>query len=179
MLDIYAFYIISAIILISSIFVFAERRLTYAVAALATTFFGSALLFFLIGQSLAAILQLIVFVGGLSTYLIVAVATEEKNIPMARMRYLGIVSVAMFAGVSLFLRYFPSQFPNSGANFLSAAALAFQSSYALLYIIAVLLFSTAIGGVIIIKKYYDKMPIVRYSGKSYRQKRKAQCKYVY
>ena len=153
MVDVYVFYIIAAITIISSISVFLQRRLVHSVISLAVAFLGSALLFFLIGQTLAALLQLIVFVGGFSTYLIVAVATEEGNAKLLRMPVFAVLSIFLFAGVVLAFQSLPQQPVNSGSSLLTAASVSFSSDYAILYIIAVLLFSAAIGGVMIIKKF--------------------------
>lgn len=154
MLDLYAFYVVSAITVASSILVFVEKRLVYAVAALATAFIGSALLFFLLGQTIIALLQLIVFVGGLSTYLIVAVSTEEKGAKLIFLpAFLATAAITAAALGYLLLGYISPVDTNAGANFLDAAAIAMQNSYALFYIMATLLAAVAISGVIIINKF--------------------------
>jgi NADH-quinone oxidoreductase subunit J len=154
MLDIYAFYAIAAITLVSATLIFVERRLVYAVAALAVTFLGSALLFFLFGQTMMALLQLIVFVGGLSTYLIVAVSAEEKGAALIRLPLFLAVAAVAAAGLGfMLLTYLPSNGVNLSTNFLAAASVALQNSYALFYVMATLLFAVAISGVLVIKKF--------------------------
>lgn len=154
MLDIFAFGIIAAITLISAILIFLQKKLIHAVVALSAAFLGSALLFFLIGQTLIALLQLIVFVGGFSTYLIVAVATEEKSANLISLRHFAILAVILFVGMAaLLLQYLPSTITNASTGFLNAASSAFQSSYALFYVMLVLLFSISISGVLIIRKF--------------------------
>ncbi len=153
MLDLYTFYAVAAITLASAASVFVWKRLVHAVISLAVAFLGSALLFFLIGQTLAALLQLIVFVGGFSTYLIVAVATEEKNAKLMRFPVFAVLSVLLFAGVAFALQSLPQQTANPGSGFLAAAPAALGSGYAILYVMAVLLFAATIGGVMIIKRF--------------------------
>ena len=154
MLDTYAFAIVAAIMLISAIFIFVEKKLVHAVIALSFAFLGSALLFFLIGQTLVALLQLIVFVGGFSTYLIVAVATEEKTAKLINLRNFLVLALMLFVGAGIFLlKYQPSGNANLPTNFLLSASSAFQSSYALFYVIVLLLFSVSISGVLIIRKF--------------------------
>src|SRR5574337_1295696 len=77
--DLYAYAAISVITVISALLLFLQKRLLYSAIALAIVFAGSALVFLYLGQTLLALIQLLVFVGGLSTYLVVAVATEEKG----------------------------------------------------------------------------------------------------
>ncbi len=154
MLDIYAFAIVAAITLISAIFIFVEKKLVHAVIALSLAFLGSALLFFLIGQTLVALLQLVVFVGGFSTYLIVAVATEEKTAKLINLRNFLVLAFILSVGSAvLMLSYLPTANANHSTNFLLSASSAFQSSYALFYVIALLLFSVSISGVLIIRKF--------------------------
>jgi len=154
MLDIYAFFLIAAITIISSIFVFIEKKLIHAVAALSLAFMGSALLFFLLGQTFIALLQLIVFVGGLSTYLIVAVAAEEKSAMIIRLPVFFILAIALSAGLGLvLLGYVSATATNTAPGFLDSATMALQGSYVLFYIMAVLLFGVSISGVLIIRKF--------------------------
>ncbi len=157
-LDIYAFVLVSAVTLISAVLVFVERRLLHSVVALSMAFVGSALIFLLIGQTLAAMLQLIVFVGGFSTYLIVAVATEEKAAKLVRLRSFAAIALILLAGAGwLMLRYLPGSSVNVGSDFLSAAGASFQSAYASFYIIVVLLFGIAISGALVLRKYYRQV----------------------
>ncbi|MHB1830636.1 MAG: NADH-quinone oxidoreductase subunit J family protein [Candidatus Micrarchaeaceae archaeon] len=154
MLDLYAFYAVSAITVVSSILIFVEKRLVYAVAALATAFLGSALLFFLLGQTIMALLQLIVFVGGLSTYLIVAVSTEEKDAKLIFLPAFLAIAAITAAGLGYtLLGYIQPIGTNAASSFLGAAAIAMQGSYALFYIMATLLAAVAISGVMIINKF--------------------------
>lgn len=153
MIGLYVFYAIAALTITSSILVFVQKRLVHAVIALSVVFFGSALVFFLIGQTLVALLQLIVFVGGFSTYLIVAVATEEKGARPVRFPVFVVLSVLLFAGIVFALQGIPSQQLGAGNNFLAAATSALASGYAVLYIMAAMLFAAAIGGVMIIRRF--------------------------
>ncbi len=154
MLDLYAFFAISAITVASSILIFAAKRLIYAVAALAAAFLGSALLFFLLGQTVMALLQLLVFVGGLSTYLIVAVSTEEKGAKLIFLPAFLAVAAVTAAGLGyVILGYVQPTGANAASSFLGSAAIAMQGSYALFYVMATLLAAVSISGVMIINKF--------------------------
>ena len=70
----YAFVVLSAILIFFALMIFKSKRLLHAVLALTGVFFMSSVVLLLLGQPLAALLQLVILVGGMSTYLIVAVA---------------------------------------------------------------------------------------------------------
>lgn len=153
-LDAYVFFALAALAVIASIFIFLQKKLIHAVLSLAIAFVFSALIFFLLGQTLIAVLQMLVFVGGLSTYLIVAVATEEKGANLISMRWLLALSVLLSIGLSLSIAvHVPLQSASSPAGFLGAASSAFANSYAMLYMILILLFSVSISGVLILRKF--------------------------
>ncbi len=153
MLDLYAFYLLAPLIVISAALIFVQKRLVRAVVALTTTFIGTAILFFLLGQTLIAIIMLIVFVGGLSVYLIVAVATEEKNANLIILPSFAIVAVVLFAALTIILNYFPAQPGAASPSFLNSAAIAFQSDYPILYMLVILLFGITLAGAMVIKRF--------------------------
>ena len=153
-LDIYVFIALAALAVIAAISIFLQKRLIHAVLSLAFAFVSSSLIFFLLGQTLIAILQMLVFVGGLSTYLIVAVATEEKGPNLISIKWLLALSIVLSIGLGAsMLVHVPSQNVSSPAVFLGAASHAFSNSYAMLYMILVLLFSVSISGVLILRKF--------------------------
>ncbi len=133
--------------------VFLERKLLNAVICLAVAAVGSSLLFLYLGQTLVALLQLFVFVGGLSTYLVVAVASEEKQSKtLGRARFL-VAAVALAAVLSLVLSGIGLGQQQAGNSFASSALAAFGSQYAMLYAAAFLLFATAAGSVLVMRRF--------------------------
>lgn len=153
MLDVYVFYAVAVLTILSAMAMFAQRKLIHAVAAITAAFVGSALVFFLLGQTLIGILQLLIFVGGLSTYLIVAVATEEKNTKMIRLPVFAVVTVVMLIGLSSIAIYLPQSAQDNGPSFLTQAFSAFKSDFLILYMLVILLFSVTIAGTLVIKKF--------------------------
>ncbi len=150
----YVFLALAAFAVISSISIFMQKKLIHAVLSLSFAFVASALIFFLLGQTLIAVLQMLVFVGGLSTYLIVAVATEEKGANLISIRRLLGLCVLLSIGLSAAIAFHsPSATASSPAGFLGAASHAFANSYALFYVILLLLFSVSISGVLVLKKF--------------------------
>ena len=154
MLDQNAFLIVAPLVVIASIMIFVQKKIIYSVLSLTAVFLGSAVVFYLLGQTFIAILQLIIFVGGLSTYVMVAVATEEKNLKMISLPFFFIIAIIFFAGLALILNYLPGQNPTAAnPDFLVTAASALQSDYVLLYLMVLLLFAVTIGGTLVIKRF--------------------------
>ncbi|MCL5239236.1 MAG: NADH-quinone oxidoreductase subunit J [Candidatus Marsarchaeota archaeon] len=144
--------VVAAITVISGTTLFLQGRLTRSVILLAMAAVGSSLIFLYLGQTLVALLQLLVFVGGLSTYLIVAIAAEEKRASMRSGVAFAVAAVLISAGLLLALAGLPEAQP-LGNSFSAAAETAFSSSYGLLFVSAFLLFATAIGSVVVIKRF--------------------------
>ena len=60
------YVLISVFAVISALLVFVFKKLLHAALALTVTFLASALLFAAIGQTFIGLLQILIFVGGLS-----------------------------------------------------------------------------------------------------------------
>ncbi|MGC9157233.1 MAG: NADH-quinone oxidoreductase subunit J [Candidatus Micrarchaeia archaeon] len=129
-----------------------SKSLLRSVAMLALAAFSSAILLYLIGASAIAALQLLVLVGGLSTYFMLSIAAEEKEKESRRMQlgYLGL-SIAM-ALLLCFAFYLPSLGVSlSGINVGKLVNSSFSSYYLLLYSVVLLLFFVAVASAIAIK----------------------------
>ena len=155
MADVYAlsFYLFAALTVLSSVLVFLQRKLVHAVLALTTAFSMSAVLFLIMGQPFIALLQLLVFVGGLSMYLMVSLANEEKG-----RRYIRVsLFIPIVIVLSVLLLYFAhlsvASAAISGSSMDSTFAAAMAQYYPLFYGILALLFSAALGSVLFIKKF--------------------------
>lgn len=137
---------------LSGIALFLQKKLLHSVIFLALAASVSSLIFLYLNQVLVALLQLLVFVGGLSTYLIVAVAAEEKKVGIRSAIAFLIASFVIAAGLLAAIPGF--QAPISGGNDFSAVAqAAIQQYYAMLFMAVSLLFAVAIGSVIVIKRF--------------------------
>ncbi len=148
------FIAISLLAAASAIALFASRRLLHAVLALTIAFMSSSLLFFYLGETFIALLQLFVFVGGLSTYLVVAVAAEAARgkfelyvfIPLAVLFVIGLSEIVINSNLSL-----PA--PALPASFTGASIEALTVYYPVLAMLLILLFSAVIGSILIIRKF--------------------------
>ncbi len=153
MIEPYAFAIVAALIVASSFLVFVVKRILHAVIALTLVFIESALVFLLLGQTMLAMLQLFVFVGGLSTYLMVAIAAEMKISRMENVPLLIILAVVFFAGMGAIIFYLPTSLVQQSNSITLAAPQIFQDYYALLYAIALLLFAATIGSALVARRF--------------------------
>ena len=132
--------------------VFLSRRVLHSVLALTVAFVGSALVFLYLGQTFIALLQLFVFVGGLSTYLIVAVAGEEADHSISVWRFLPLMVILALGFSSLFLSANFNSAP-SGNSFTAATGSALEAYFPVLFMIGLLLFSTVMGSIMIMKRF--------------------------
>jgi NADH:ubiquinone oxidoreductase subunit 6 (subunit J) len=131
---------------------FLQKKLIHSVVFLAIAAAASTLIFLYLDQVLVALLQLLVFVGGLSTYLIVAIAAEEKQVKLtSRVRFL-LATVMIAAVLSALLLSLPAGVA-AGNDFSSVAQASFSDYFALLLIAVLLIFASAVGSVLVIKKF--------------------------
>ena len=98
------FYILSAIILITTGIAITRRNLVHAVVYLVFSFFGSAMMFYLFGAPLLAVLEVIIYAGAimiLFLFIIMMVkveASEERLFPIRQwlpMALMGVVYLIM------------------------------------------------------------------------------------
>ncbi|MGB9732562.1 MAG: NADH-quinone oxidoreductase subunit J [Candidatus Micrarchaeia archaeon] len=138
----------------SAILVYVPKSIMRSAVALALAFFGGSIAMLFAMQSFLALLQLLVFVGGISAYFIIALSLEnEKNMSTKRTYFL---VLAVGITLSLFAMFLASggnaiqpQYPNS---FVSSFMEIENNSYYFLYLVAFTPFAGAIGGIIIIKR---------------------------
>ncbi len=76
------FYILAAIILITTGIAITRRNLVHAVVYLVFSFFGSAMMFYLFGAPLLAVLEVIIYAGAimiLFLFIIMMIKTEASD----------------------------------------------------------------------------------------------------
>jgi NADH-quinone oxidoreductase subunit J len=98
------FYLFAAITLVSAFFVVTTRNIIYSAYYLLFTFFGVAGIYVLLGADFIAIVQLVVYVGGILILLLFGVMLTNKithvQIKTGTVKVLpAAVSVAMLAGI--------------------------------------------------------------------------------
>ncbi len=153
MLGTFAFLVVYAFTAISALYMFLSRKLMHAVVGLALAFTGTALAFLVMGQTIIAILQMLVFVGGLSTYLVVAVASEERSSMMLKAQYFIVALAAMLIAVVFAMWQVPQRSIVYPSAFLASFSSALSGQYAVFYVIVALLFGTLISSVLILRRF--------------------------
>lgn len=147
------FFIVIAIITLGSgIALFLSKRLLHSVIGLTIAFMGSAMFFIYLGQDLIALLQLFIFVGGLSTYLIVAVAAEESVASTKLLNFI-ILAAVLTIGLSEVLIGPSAGIQLQENSFTALVSSSLTAYYPMLFVLAMLLFGTVIGSILVIKKF--------------------------
>lgn len=146
------FIAISILTIAAGLATFLSRRLLHSVLAITFAFIGSALIFIYLDQTFIALLQLFIFVGGLSTYLIVAVASEEAKGSISLVRFIPLLVIVAIGLSALLVSTGLSQSP-SGNNFIATSGSAFTAYYPVFFMLGLLLFSTVIGSILIMKRF--------------------------
>ena len=148
------FAVLSIGTIVSALAIFAEKSVFKSALALAITLFLVSMAFVLLGQPVLAVIQLFVLVGGLSTYTIVAVASETRSHQYRLgIRTAVIVFVVVFAVMSAAILPSILQFTTPGASFYQASAEALTYYGPAIYISVIFMFSVSAGSIIIIKRY--------------------------
>ena len=102
------FYILSAIILITTGIAITRRNLVHAVVYLVFSFFGSAMMFYLFGAPLLAVLEVIIYAGAimiLFLFIIMMVKVEASEEPLFPIQQwlpivlIGVVYLIIGAGI--------------------------------------------------------------------------------
>jgi NADH:ubiquinone oxidoreductase subunit 6 (subunit J) len=147
------FIILAVITIVSAFAIFISRSILKSALALAFVFIAVSAVLLLLGQAVIATIQLFILVGGLSTYIILAVASETKpNKSKTNMKIFTILFIVIFAVTSYSI--LPSILSiNTAQNNIYAAITYAMSQYLLpIYAIILFMFSVAIGSIIIIKR---------------------------
>ncbi len=104
------FYLLAAVILVSTAIAVTRRNLVHAAIFLVASFFASALLFYLLGAPLLAMLEIIVYVGAIMVlFLFVIMMLKEKpasNRPAARGRKLWTATLGLIYLLAVILLVF-------------------------------------------------------------------------
>ncbi|VVB77484.1 Uncharacterised protein [uncultured archaeon] len=147
----FALIVFAAVTLAAGTLVFLARRQMTAVIFLAIAGAGSAALFVLAGEGAIALLQLLVFVGGLSTYLMVAVAADETQVKTVNRAWFFVAMAAMILGL-LLATVGANSGTGSGNGFLASAEAALEGQYAFIYASVIMVFSAAMGSALVMNK---------------------------
>jgi NADH:ubiquinone oxidoreductase subunit 6 (subunit J) len=144
-----------AVTLAPAMLMFLEKKPIRVGIYMAVSVFGGALLLAYIGQSVIALLQLFVFSGCLSLYLTVSASSGDA--PSTALSGTRFVLAAVFFAAAFCLPFILSSIgsaqPAVVNDFIAAAAGSLEGGYALVYAAVFLVFASAIGAVIVTKRF--------------------------
>ena len=147
------FAAVAALEVISAILIFTFRNVLHSVLALSMTFLFNSILFLALQQTLLALIQLFIMVGGVSTYIFVGVADSG----LSRFRHTSLLALGIMAPILIvayatnlvFVGHGTVTQENQVSGLMIKSALA--SNIGILYIIAFALFATGISSIILLK----------------------------
>ncbi len=154
MFDLALFVLLVSIGVGCAIALFIQKSLFKAAIALAIVFVVVAGFILLTGQFMIALFQLLILVGGLSTYLIVAVASERE----ASFKHINLkIFIPVFVLMAAVLIYavFATTATTTAPTMpgiLDEISNSIQNNFALMAAIVFLMFALAIGSIMLIKK---------------------------
>ena len=155
------FYLFSAITLLSAAFVVSTRNIVYAAFYLMFTFFGVAGIYVLLGADFIAVVQLVVYVGGILVLLIFGVMLTNK-ITSVKIKSGSLQIIPAVIGIALFIgtliasllktswKNFNTEVPVSTAHALGVLLL---SQYAVVFeLLGILLLIALVGAASMARK---------------------------
>ena len=135
--------------------VFAFKNMLYVILSLLFIFLLTAFIFLMLGQPLLAVLQVIITVGGISTYMFVAVAAVE----FSNFKFVSFAKVVALSAVIFAVIVYPMKamvFSDSGTptNLLTQQLIAKTMSSQIfnIFIIAIVLFGATISSIILLRE---------------------------
>jgi len=149
------FYLLAFIILASTALAVTRRNLMHAIVYLVLSFFGTALLFYLLGAPFLAVLEVIIYAGAIMVlFLFIVMMLEIKPPETARGAYLrqwlpaavlGVLCLAAACVLILFKSGRGQALPLSAASPLEFGRFLFQKYWFSVEIVSFLLFAALVG----------------------------------
>ena len=98
-IEIFTFVLIAIFTIGAAFFVYLSKSIMRSAIALALTFFGGSLAILFTGESILALMQLLIFVGGLSTYFIITLSLEREKSRNVNLMYFSILAIAVVSSL--------------------------------------------------------------------------------
>lgn len=141
----------------SALLIFVFKDILHTVLALSALFVFNSAMFLVLNQPFLALLQLFIMVGGVSTYVFVGVASPSFS--KFRNTNLGLFAVIYVALFLLLLSRLSQASPILTEQNALTGPLIAQSlgqNAGMLYLIAIMLFGSGFGSIVLMKKLGDK-----------------------
>ncbi len=153
MLQFALFVVLSLFELVSLVMLFLLKEQLHAVVSLTAAFFAVSLIFLTLEQPLLALMQLFVMVGGIATYLIVAVAsTDAHNHLRINRVLLALLAFGFFA--AMYYGASHATFLGTQGSVLSEQAIAssLSQNITMLYVLVFMLFGVGTGTIVLLRR---------------------------
>ncbi|MDE1810449.1 MAG: hypothetical protein KGH66_00170 [Candidatus Micrarchaeota archaeon] len=147
------FAAVATLEVISAILIFAFRNVLHSVLALSMTFLFNSVLFLALQQTMLALIQLFIMVGGVSTYIFVGVASSG----LSKFKHTSFLALAIMAPILIVAYatnlFYIGQGTAVQQNELSGPMIkaSLSSDTGTLYIIAFVLFATGVSSIVLLK----------------------------
>ncbi|MDE1869608.1 MAG: hypothetical protein KGH71_01315 [Candidatus Micrarchaeota archaeon] len=153
MLELLLFVFLAAVGIVSGVVLLAQKSLFKSAISLAILFVAVGGFILLTNQTLITLFQLFILVGGLSTYLIVAVASErESAFRHVDMRVFAVVFVLFGALMVYAIAINAGPAAPTTPGIMAEVSSAIGSYYGLMGAVVFLMFAIGIGSIMLIKK---------------------------
>ncbi|HUY70578.1 MAG TPA: hypothetical protein VMV00_03370 [Candidatus Baltobacteraceae bacterium] len=147
------FAAVATLEIISAMLVFTFRNVLHSVLALSLAFLFNSILFLAMQQTLLALIQLFIMVGGVSTYIFVGVSSSGlSKFRHTSLLVLGILAPLLIVAYATNLVYV-TQGTSTQQNQVSGLMIksALGANIGVLYIITFVLFATGLSSIILLK----------------------------
>jgi NADH-quinone oxidoreductase subunit J len=147
------FIIVALLEVFSAILVFIFRNILHVVLALSLLFVFNSVMFLILGQPLLALLQLFIMVGGISTYVFVGVASASySKFKATNYKVFAIIYLLIFILFSARITQVSAVSLQQNAVSGSLIAQSLSSNVGMLYLLAIMLFGTGFGSILLMRK---------------------------
>jgi len=151
------FIIVALLEIISASLVFYFKDILHTVLALSALFVMNSGMFLILDQPLLALLQLFIMVGGVSTYIFVGVASSGLS-KFRSTNYLLLIAFSAVIVVLFSVKTIQINTIIGQQNLVTGQTIAqaLSSNIAMIYLIALMVFGTGLGSIVLIKKLGEK-----------------------
>ncbi|MGC8671466.1 MAG: NADH-quinone oxidoreductase subunit J [Candidatus Micrarchaeia archaeon] len=154
------------LLVLFSLGIFLSRRLLRSVILLALAAIGSAALLAVIGEEIIAILQILIFVGGISTYMVVAFGSEpelkRQSAKTEKIRLVAFLGSFVLLSALLVFIFVGATYGSASqqADLLAYVSSAFDKYYLFLYLLLLMLFAVTISSILAVKRFIRRVPVI-------------------
>ncbi|MGC8547973.1 MAG: NADH-quinone oxidoreductase subunit J [Candidatus Micrarchaeia archaeon] len=154
------------LLVLFSLGIFLSRKLLRSVILLALAAIGSAALLAVIGEEIIAILQILIFVGGISTYMVVAFGSElelkRQSAKTEKIRLVAFLGSFVLLSALLVFIFVGATYGSASqqADLLAYVSSTFDKYYLFLYLLLLMLFAVTISSILAVKRFIRRVPVI-------------------